>query len=346
MSDDLLDKIKKKLQTHLGDGLVIVVGSGLSCAEGLPSMSDISEFLEKNIPKILPENEIKSWEQIATALKSDGLEAALSQYPPTDVVEQIIVKLVGDYIYQKEQELLQTLLFQQNKRLAFSRLLAHVLKPQEGIPVITTNYDRLIEIAAENSGIGVDTMFPYHYVSQVDQKLSRKTYFTEQSVVGSKKRFRYRTRVKLFKPHGSLDWYQTPQGPVRYQGNFSENRLIITPGTNKYRQGYNTPFDLHRDEGNKCIDNASRLLIIGYGFNDDHLETHLEKKIRSGAPTVILSRSLSPKAQEISKLANVVGIERVADGSRIISGEHSKEITLSNIIMWNLNGFISEVLEI
>jgi len=31
-----LHEIKEHLQNHLSDGLVIIIGSGLSCAEGIP----------------------------------------------------------------------------------------------------------------------------------------------------------------------------------------------------------------------------------------------------------------------------------------------------------------------
>jgi hypothetical protein len=36
---------KKFLQRHLQRGTVIVVGSGLSCAEGLPGMEELSTHL-------------------------------------------------------------------------------------------------------------------------------------------------------------------------------------------------------------------------------------------------------------------------------------------------------------
>ncbi|WP_269078408.1 hypothetical protein [Mannheimia haemolytica] len=44
MREPLLDEdeLKKWLQTIFTDNLVIIVGSGLSCAEGLPGMGAIS----------------------------------------------------------------------------------------------------------------------------------------------------------------------------------------------------------------------------------------------------------------------------------------------------------------
>ncbi|MGE8637989.1 MAG: hypothetical protein ACN6PR_05065 [Achromobacter sp.] len=40
-----LDAIKKHLQENLSDGLVTIVGSGLSCAEGLPGMGELPNHL-------------------------------------------------------------------------------------------------------------------------------------------------------------------------------------------------------------------------------------------------------------------------------------------------------------
>lgn len=36
-----LSALEKQLQKHLGDGLVLVIGSGLSCAESVPGMGPL-----------------------------------------------------------------------------------------------------------------------------------------------------------------------------------------------------------------------------------------------------------------------------------------------------------------
>jgi hypothetical protein len=41
--------LKLLWQRHFSDGLVSVVGSGLSCAEGLPSMSELATHLQGTI---------------------------------------------------------------------------------------------------------------------------------------------------------------------------------------------------------------------------------------------------------------------------------------------------------
>jgi hypothetical protein len=78
-------------------------------------------------------------------------------------------------------------------------------------------------------------------------------------------------------------------------------RLIITPGLNKYRAGYDIPFDKHRELANNHIDQSARLLVIGYGFNDDHLQKHLVPRIQNGTPTIILTRSASATAKKLAR---------------------------------------------
>jgi hypothetical protein len=44
-----LHTIKIRLQEHLSDGLVTIVGSGLSCAEGLPGMGELATYLQQQV---------------------------------------------------------------------------------------------------------------------------------------------------------------------------------------------------------------------------------------------------------------------------------------------------------
>ncbi len=107
-------------------------------------------------------------------------------------------------------------------------------------------------------------------------------------------------RAMVLKPHGSFDWYRNGSDAIRCSVDLDAERLIITPGLNKYRQGYNAPFDKHRDLANDHIKRAARLLVVGYGFNDDHLQTHLEARIRDGTPTLVLTRTANAKHEKLA----------------------------------------------
>ena len=64
-----LNTLKKQLQEHLGDGLVLIVGSGLSCAEGVPGMAALGHHLVTHIPASLSPDDTKLWEDIHPLIK-------------------------------------------------------------------------------------------------------------------------------------------------------------------------------------------------------------------------------------------------------------------------------------
>ena len=124
---------------------------------------------------------------------------------------------------------------------------------------------------------------------------------------------------------------------------FFENSLIITPGINKYKEGYNVPFDTHRARANTAIDGAQRFIIIGYGFGDDHLETHLVRQLKGGKPALILTHSLSRRTQElINTCKNITAIcSKNANDSAVVT--QSEEYTFPNINLLDLNEMLKEV---
>ena len=67
-----LHSIKLELQSFFTDGLLLVVGSGLSIAEGLPGMPEISSQLGKQIPARVDGESQAKWIEIEGQL-SPGL---------------------------------------------------------------------------------------------------------------------------------------------------------------------------------------------------------------------------------------------------------------------------------
>lgn len=342
-----LHDLKLLLQEHFTDGLVTIVGSGLSCAEGLPGMGALGKHLQATIEANLSKSDREHWAELSPLIMANGLEAALLARPPTPTLEAAIVARTVELVAQHEREIVAEV-FSKTRTLRFTRLLKHLLKPTAGVPVVTTNYDRLIEIGAEEANLGVDTLFVGRFAGQLNERESRLSFCRDVTLKGKTVQYHYRQRVNVFKPHGSLDWYCRDGKPVSYAGDLPLPRLIITPGLNKFRNGYESPFDRHRERANGAIDKASRFLVLGYGFNDDHLETHLTPRIKNGVPTLLLTRSLSDNALKLAREnANVIAIQHGVvggkDGSSIFIDK--KEIHVPDLALWDLNVFISEVLE-
>lgn len=345
-----LHSLKARLQEHLSDGLVTIVGSGLSCAEGLPGMGELANHLLAEVGEGLSGDDAERWAAASALLATKGLEGALLAAPPTPVVEAAISVATGQLISARERAVVAEV-FAGKRTLRLTRLLAHLVKPPTGMTIVTTNYDRLIEIAVEEAGIGADTMFVGRFAGQLNERESRMSFCRDVTIKPRRPvaSLQYRPRALICKPHGSLDWYVRAGNPVFYAGDLpNTTRLIITPGHNKFRNGYESPFDHHRSRANEAIDRASRFLVLGYGFNDDHLETHLSPRIRSGKPTLMLTRSLSTVARQLAHAhANVIALEHDASGglpgTRVVV--EKAEIFFPGTAMWDVGSFVTEVLE-
>lgn len=341
-----LAEVKRFCQDHFSDGLVTIVGSGLSAAEGISGMVPLAKHLLLNVPTRLDSNSHDDWDRISEALVSGtDLETALFSHPPTDQVEAIIVALTAELILADEAKVLSDVL-NGGRCLRFTRLLKHMLKPSSGIPIITTNYDRLLEVAIECAGLGIDSLFTGHHIARHDPRGSRHSLCRSVARRGRSVVREFCDHAVVLKPHGSLDWFRKGNEPVRCSFPMDANRLIITPGLNKFRSGYDPPFDAHRERANKEIDSAQRFLIIGYGFNDEHLQTHLEDQLKRGKPALLVTFEVKGKSLDFvlehPSLTAIVA-EPGTVGARVL--HRGKSLFFPNANLWDLGTFVTEVFE-
>ena len=339
-----LDEVKKTIQNFFQENTVTIVGSGLSLAEGIPGMNSLSSELQLRIPTMIADaDDVDKWKKISSDLSSGvGLEQALHNTKPTLGLEEAIRKTTAEYIGDAECLVLQDIMFKQ-KCLRFSRYISHFNIRNNGLIVITTNYDRLIEYACEMNGIRIDTLFIGNYFAKYSPSQSKYMFCTNISKRKGKPIAEFAPRVTILKPHGCLSWHMIGGDPYSIpQAPFADS-LIITPGINKYKEGYNVPFDIHRSKANEAIDAAQRYIIIGYGFSDDHLETHLVRQLENGKPALILTYSLSDKARNIIRRSkNITAIcSDGNNGSVVLTCEG--EYTFLDLNLWDLNNMLEEV---
>jgi hypothetical protein len=339
-----LDELKRTLQEHLSDGLVTIVGLGLSASHGLPTMEELSEHLRREIPIQLAGAHDSGWYEVEARLANGmDLEAALDPVPHGSELIPLIVEASAALILAAETNAVQNAL-RSGKPMPFAALVPHLLHVTDRAEVITTNYDRLIEIAVEMAGYQVDCAFPSAYYSRLDPSAARKQV-REFIPFGHGVKSHTHKHVRLSKPHGSLDWYLLENEPVRSVLNLLESRLMLSPGSSKYFRGYDIPFDLHRERANDAIDRAARFLIIGYGFNDHHLETHLRMRLATGIPAVIITKELTPRAREcVQTNPKMVALEMNPDplGTHVLTS--SRDEVFEGIAIWELSDFVGEVL--
>lgn len=342
-----VDRFKIYLQNYLSEGLMLVIGSGLSCAEGLPGMGQLTAAIDRVVSSSGARILLAEWSSLRAEIPKLGLEGALKARPPSTELGAMMTMAIAEAISEKEKPVVAGVLA--GKRiLPLSRLLPLISIGQGGLPILTTNYDRLVELACVQAGLSIDTLFDGDFIGRLSA--DRWQYSQVETVIRDRNRtrMRYRDFARVLKPHGSLDWWHTPDGPVRFTGELPEGRAIVTPGLLKYREGYNEPYNTHRNVANEQLSASARLMFLGYGFNDDHLEaTSLLPLLQAGKEALILALSLTDNARALLKtLPKITAIEALDPAAGTGTQVHFRGETeaFPTEKWWDLSNLIEGVL--
>ncbi|MBR1692780.1 MAG: SIR2 family protein [Lachnospiraceae bacterium] len=274
--DGIVEEIKRRnLSTNFMPKLII--GTGLSIVYGVPGMNALAKHLDKEIKKSKDASLKEKWNERFGDIKNKGLEAGLANLSQEELgMVDTIKVLTAKYILKSEEKIHEKVL---EKDTGFCRLMRYlsgtVSNNNRIIDIMTPNYDRIIELVCDKLGIGVITGFSGNMYCRFDRNLLRQP--------GTTYHCRSHTWVRLFKPHGSINWiskngkeYQTNNYNVLSKN--AEYIEIVTPGSSKYREGMiNNTFRCMREEFNDLLNPEEQysLLFYGYGFNDDHFDTAL-----------------------------------------------------------------------
>lgn len=69
---------------------------------------------------------------------------------------------------------------------------------------------------------------------------------------------------------------------------------IVTPGNEKYKKTYQEPYRTIIQKADFVLENNNSYLCIGYGFNDEHIQTKLVNKcVYNNSTLLILTRTLT-----------------------------------------------------
>lgn len=296
-------------------------------------MSQLAEYL---VQSITPEqDDQEKWRDFKTELESGtDLETALHRVAVSENLEKKIILSTRDLILRSDIDVFSSIL--KNKiNLPLGKLLQHFSRTaHQSIKVVTTNYDRLAEYAVDQALLNFNTGFSGEY---------QKTFkgFHRQSD----------EQVELLKVHGSLDWFLSDEVhvvsiPDRISEQTTLTPLMVTPGTRKYEHTHNDPFRSIIARADIAFENARSIFCVGYGFNDSHIHSKLNDKLRQGrVPILIATKTLSESALRFIRSAtvsNVVGIEEFNTGTRIVY--HDGEEVIEDLSFWSLDEIIKLVM--
>ncbi|HED12580.1 MAG TPA: hypothetical protein ENI62_02830, partial [Gammaproteobacteria bacterium] len=207
-SDDKLKNIKESLLAVMREPRrwLLLVGTGASVAMdtelGMPALAS-------NLLTAVPEN-TAGWNSIATRLKQgDDLETALTGINLTESLQNEIARHTAEFVAQKDKALRDDVLAGKRTWAGESLLqqLMRGLSPTwPRLPVVTPNYDMLIEYACSKSNIPYITGYHGGIMRRQDwSKARERLYRLNPVTMGGKRRDTITaiSCVELMKVHGS-----------------------------------------------------------------------------------------------------------------------------------------------
>ena len=334
------EEVAKLAQKYIAGRPVIILGCGASIPYGIPSMSDLAEALLDRI-----EIDDGVWQQFKKKLEeTKDFENSLHEIELSQLLLERVVEETWKITTEKDIEVYNRLIDDQTA-LALSRLFKYLLRTANPfISVVTTNYDRLAEYAANIAEAEVFTGFSSGWIQRFIGDVSNSSSHT---TIG------HQGKVQILKVHGSLDWFRTPsQEPIAIP--LSKNilqgcqPLIVTPGISKYREVHKDPFRTIMSQVDQVLKTASCYLCLGFGFNDEHVQPILLKRVYSdNIPIVIVTKNLTDTSRKVflnKPPLKFLIIEEDGDGSIAYypnkpTGEHIKDLQL-----WNFPKFLDMLL--
>jgi len=344
MSKDLKESVAEFAQECVSKLPVIILGSGASAAYGIPGMPQLKDqLLCITCPGTATPEEFAKWSEFQAKLGTTDLESALDEVRLPESLTSLVVESTWDYLAPFDYQVFEKAIADHNL-FPLTKLFLHLFNStRNDIHVVTPNYDRLAEYAADAGKLAHYTGFHYGHI--------------RTRAVNERPRIHIGTSpgrtVNIWKVHGSFDWFRDTAGvvvglPVSNTRPTNVSPVIVTPGIEKYRLTHDEPFHSVKSEADRALQNADAYLCIGYGFNDTHLQTTLVERCRgNNVPLVLLTKTVSTTAKsflESGKCGEYLAIEESASGCRIYSKDYPTGEDIDGESMWQLDEFLKVVI--
>jgi hypothetical protein len=342
---------------------LLFFGTGTSCAlDKRLGMPKLAEHLLVSLPP-----DAQGWPEVRSRLEArQNLEQSLTEVALPAITKSLIQREVGDYVAGIDKQLRDDVLTGRTPWVGEPLLnaMGQRLPPvNPRLTVVTSNYDMLIEYSCARSGL----RYTSGHVGEVirtwnwQQAQDDLTRLSGAGQTGKAVRAREPLpRIELYKVHGSINLFREPKTGRRLECDVwaekapSEfERVVATPGDPKF-EAYANNMDVAaraRDAEAK----AMAFLMIGYGFNDEHLHSGIYERVRrNDGALLVLTREL-----EGNRIAGLRALGKrvwILTAGRDASGNTKNEHTLvhcplsespmeiENERLWSCDCFTKQIL--
>jgi len=365
-TDDKLKNIKESLLAVMRESRrwLLLVGTGVSVAMdaelGMPALA-------RRLLAAIPKN-TAGWKPVAKRLEQgDDLETALTGINLTEFLQNEIARHTAAFVAQKDEALRDDVLTAKKTWVGeplLQQLMRGLSPTWPRLPVVTPNYDMLIEYACSKANIPYITGYHGGIMRRQDWSKARERLYRLNPVNIGGKRMDTITPipcVELMKVHGSINLFR-----CNSDGVFAENDtwaagcpadytpMIAPPGDIKVQEALNF-HDRLFGEAIQAIEKATAFFVIGYGFRDKHIHQKILERVRNHkCPLIILT--LDPSA-ELNKLMTIgkdvwviTGIQNQANGKTdrsgtcFANGNEKLSGDFDGVTLWQSDVFTEQIL--
>lgn len=233
------------------------------------TLQELADFCKYNVPvEEVEESKINpkfNLEDFLSDLLSFEKYIAEGDYPKYEVSKNKIFDLIiSNTSYDYDESYL--------KHSAFINTVSHLVKTPSKLSIVTTNYDTLIEDAADSIGFTVIDGFTFAHRPQLDSDMFEWNLVKDIENIKTRELEYKKNIINLLKLHGSLTWERSDKHIFRKEKNNVKNPIMIFPSSNKYMQSYQEPYFELFIKFQELLKRPNTLLITtGFSFADNHI---------------------------------------------------------------------------
>jgi len=262
---------------------------------------------------------------------------------PQDTVE-VLVRATWEIVAAKDIEFYKKLLKGEDA-FPLSDLFAYLLRTSDAhLHVVTTNYDRIAEYAANAVGAYASTGVTAGWL----QRFVATSFDRKRAPLPG-----FEGLVTILKVHGSLDWFRDATDdviavPLAQAVPDGMKPLVVTPGVSKYREVHKDPFRTVMSAADEVLRKATCYVSIGYGFNDEHVQPILVNRVmKDDIPLVIVTKKLTAQTRKAflnQPPKRFLFVEEAPDGTRVYTQNDPGGVVLGGVSVWQLRDFMNMII--
>lgn len=150
------------------------------------------------------------------------------------------------------------------------------------VSIFTTNYDLFNEYALENNNIIYSTGIQNTILKKFD--INQFKYRVVDDTNRYKEKWQPVSKeANLYKIHGSINWKSNEEGELQQiDFNDEDDQVVIYPTMLKHKETAQAPYsELFREFSNCLQIKDTTLIIIGYGFPDEHINNIIAQNLKN-----------------------------------------------------------------